>query len=165
MIKNLPTYVGIAVAAVITIAVVYVENSLIRSQKAEEKTAQIVETLSRNYAVLHDAVSDNDKILFQIQTSFSGFGLKLDSIDSKVDKLSGSYVTTAYFDRKFDKNEMMSNAKLERLGNVMYNDRLQQQAKIDGNTELIRYIWGALQLDGFKNTNFYKDKVELIKSK
>ncbi len=165
MVKNLSTYIGIAVAAAITMSVVYVENSLIKARRMEEKTAETVAQLGKIVAVMQKDVADGEKMLFLIKTNFDTFILKLDKIDSKVDKLSGSYITTAYFDRRFDKYELITNQKIERLGNVMYNDRLQQQAKIDGNTELIRYILGGLGARGFGGSSFHQEKVDLSRVK
>lgn len=140
--------IGVGITAIVAFGASYMEIKINRANEQQDRFERRLLVVEKSALLNKENVNDNQRQIFRLETMNNNYQNKVIRLDEKVDLLSNSYVSHHQFTNKMDKLEAMTTNDLNRLGNVMYNDRKQLLHKVDTNTQYINFLRGILRLNG-----------------
>ena len=121
--------------------------------KKMEQTIALTLSNQKNSAVIEHQFTT-------FEMSITALTRSVDTLNNDIQNLTRDYLTKSEFQTALDKVESNTKASINRLGEVMYNDRQQFDVKlerntmgIDGNTRDLQYLRGALNLPTYRQMN------------
>jgi len=130
------TALGLIIATIGVWGAVYAVKTDNVMQQEQQKSLFVDEKVDQALIIGRENknnISDVDKDIAELKTSYNSIGLQLTRIDDKLDLMSTHYLTKEDANRWMERTETSNKESYNRLGNVMYNDRQELRAEIKSN--------------------------------